>query len=141
MIRVMIRVAMTIWVLSGDRRVSAWILCRSFVQKNDRAEKTRLGLQVSGNASQSACYVVGLSEAKSIARALAPPGRLPNEPCAVCGRSWSQGKHYVRAPAGMPCPAPGGCKAKLFERCYAADGAVAAPHCIAGGHTLMFLDR
>ena len=47
----------------------------------------------------------------------------------------------MRAPQGTRCPAPGGCKAMLFERCYGRGGDVVAAHCIAGGHTLVFPDR
>lgn len=63
------------------------------------------------------------------------PPRPKDEPCSVCGRPWNQGRHYVRAPSGLPCSSPG-CKAQLFERCF--DGeTVVATRCLGGNHRVM----
>jgi hypothetical protein len=65
----------------------------------------------------------------------APP-RPKDEPCTVCGRPWNVGTHYVRAPKGLKCTAPG-CKAPLFERCFDGAGAVYATRCLGGNHKVL----
>jgi len=64
------------------------------------------------------------------------PGRPKDEPCSVCGRPWNVGQHYVRAPKGLKCTAPG-CGNPLFERCLGPDGEVVATRCLGANHRVL----
>ena len=64
------------------------------------------------------------------------PSQPKCEPCRVCGRPQDQGQHYVRAPKGLKCTAPG-CGKTLFERCFGADGEVVATRCLGANHRVL----